>query len=98
MAGAVQMTRQRQIETYAKGNGEPCDEPLTETAGCGNRDELKWCQLSNWSPWSTCPVACGGGQQERVRHLRTQSNCFPMAREDLKEVRGCNLDSCGFSG
>lgn len=96
--GTVQMTRQRQIETYAKGDGEACDAPLTETAGCENRDDLKWCDISFWSPWSTCPVACGGGQQMRVRHLRSQSNCFPMAREDLKEIRGCNTDSCNFDG
>jgi len=96
--GTVQMTRQRQIETYAKGDGKPCDAPLTETSGCSNRDNTQWCDISGWSSWSTCPVACGGGQQMRVRHLRSQTNCFPMAREDLKEIRGCNTDSCNYNG
>ena len=36
------MTRQRQIERYAQGDGEACHAPLTETAGCENRDDLRW--------------------------------------------------------
>ena len=25
-----------------QGDGEPCDAPLTETAGCSNRDDTQW--------------------------------------------------------
>ncbi|CAE7927083.1 SPON1 [Symbiodinium necroappetens] len=92
--GAKQMTRQRRIETYAEGDGEPCDAPLTETAGCDDRDTLQWCSTTEWSQWTACPVACGGGQQQRSRHLSGESSCIPMAKQDLKEVRGCNVESC----
>ncbi|CAE7490085.1 adt-1 [Symbiodinium sp. CCMP2592] len=92
--GARQMTRQRRIETYAEGDGDPCDSPLTETAGCDDRDTLQWCSTTEWSQWTACPVACGGGQQQRSRHLSGESSCIPMAKQDLKEVRGCNVESC----
>ena len=32
----------RSDEAWPQGDGEPCDSPLTETAGCDDRDTLQW--------------------------------------------------------
>lgn len=92
-AGATQMTRERRVETYAQGKGKKCHGPMTEMGGCDETDQ-SWCSFSEWTEWSTCPVACGGGQQTRTRHMKGDRNCIPLSRADLKEITGCNTDSC----
>ncbi|CAE7338398.1 unnamed protein product [Symbiodinium natans] len=60
--GALQMTRQRRIETYAEGDGEPCDAPLTETAGCADRDSLQWYPGLSYSQ-----LRCGASSCKSLR-------------------------------
>eukprot|EP00931_Biecheleriopsis_adriatica_P068777 TRINITY_DN4268_c1_g1_i1.p1 TRINITY_DN4268_c1_g1~~TRINITY_DN4268_c1_g1_i1.p1 ORF type:complete len:2284 (+),score=382.55 TRINITY_DN4268_c1_g1_i1:32-6853(+) len=95
--GATQMTRARKVLHYAQGQGTPCDAPLTEMAGCSESADSNWCVYTDWATWSTCPVACGGGQQQRSRSLTGNANCRPMALVDLKELRACNTDSCDLA-
>ncbi|CAE8688800.1 unnamed protein product [Polarella glacialis] len=92
--GSSQQNRERSILAHAQGNGKRCEDSLSQTVGCTKMGGVPWCEFTEWAEWGSCPVACGGGQQERTRHMTGDRDCIPLASADLKEVRGCNMDSC----
>ncbi|CAE8602539.1 unnamed protein product, partial [Polarella glacialis] len=92
--GSSQQNRERSILAHAQGNGKRCEDSLSQTVGCTKMGGVPWCEFTKWEEWGSCPVACGGGQQERTRHMTGDRDCIPLASADLKEVRGCNMDSC----
>ncbi|XP_067942024.1 coadhesin-like [Watersipora subatra] len=48
-----------------------------------------------WTPWSTCPVSCGGGSQERFRDC-FDGNLCSLGR--LTENRNCGTSRCPVHG
>jgi hypothetical protein len=51
------------------------------------------CSYSEWSPFSTCPVLCGGGTIRRSRSLLDVWPCH--SAQDEVEAIACNQDPCG---
>lgn len=47
------------------------------------------CKIGPWSSWTDCTKQCGGGVQERVRHVRKKGKCRP-----IRENRMCNEQPC----
>ena len=82
-------SRSRQQESSASCGGAPCPD-LHETRHCyGNtpRD----CQVSAWSPWSSCSAAqCGQqGSQSKSRTQISSSACGGAQCPNLHETRLC---------
>lgn len=101
-------SRSRHIETYPSAGGKGCDGSLKEITSCNvgpdHCVELKEeehlavpidCELTDYSPWSSCSVSCGGGNQERSREIRVEpSNTGLPCKDTLSEIRSCNEDDC----
>ena len=52
------------------------------------------CQVSDWSDWSKCDVACGIGTSSRTREvLRPESNGGRQC-PSLEESRSCRATKC----
>lgn len=52
------------------------------------------CIVSEWSEWSDCSAACGGGTQTRTRTVVTPPSGGGVACPELEESRSCNEDPC----
>ena len=52
---------------------------------------------TQWTEWSKCSVACGGGEQVREREivLGVGPSCFKQ--QDL-QMKACNIDECPLPG
>jgi len=98
----LQRSRDRFVATDAAHGGRPCEGPLTLTEPCGVREEPVDCELGEWMAWSGCSQECGGGQQLRIRSIKTQALrggklCGVGADSDsrvLQWTRSCNTQSC----
>ncbi|CAD7947263.1 unnamed protein product [Amoebophrya sp. A120] len=70
---------------------------LTENRDCGNGPCLRPvdCKLSDWTPWDSCSVDCGGGVKSRSREVVREpehggADCVGV----LSEQDQCNLQAC----
>eukprot|EP00927_Polykrikos_kofoidii_P046142 TRINITY_DN40342_c0_g1_i1.p1 TRINITY_DN40342_c0_g1~~TRINITY_DN40342_c0_g1_i1.p1 ORF type:complete len:1783 (+),score=246.39 TRINITY_DN40342_c0_g1_i1:177-5525(+) len=57
--------RHRVIAYYAVGGGAQCEGPEVQAVPCSahcDEGPAMDCEHSPWTPWSACPVTCGGGQ------------------------------------
>ena len=89
-SGTRQRSRTVQMHPNCGGTGCP---PLLDTAPCQG-PSLVDCQLSSWSTWSTCSVACGGSQAS-TRHIITNEQCGGTpCSSTLSKRRPCNLTHC----
>lgn len=54
------------------------------------------CLLSDWSAWGECSASCGGGEQERTRHVLVKGeNGGRLCDDSLRETRGnCSAAQC----
>ncbi|XP_013383271.1 uncharacterized protein LOC106153735 isoform X14 [Lingula anatina] len=89
-----------------------CDNPAPANGGTtcpGNRIDTQNCSITgcpadgnwgSWTPWSSCPVTCGGGTQTRTRQCDNPapSNggnpCFGSGSESQQ----CNTQGCPVNG
>jgi hypothetical protein len=89
--------RIRRINTRAQHGGNVCG-PETESVSCGVSECDKDCTLAEWSRWSTCSKACGGGFEERARRVIVPSSGLGRCDADDSEYRlqykRCNTDKC----
>lgn len=94
--GGVQM-RIRSLVVKPKNGGKAC-EPLQESRPCNSGSCDQSCQLSDWTPWSACSQACGGGFQDKRRKVLTPARAggscpkYGDARRFLREP--CNSQKC----
>lgn len=52
------------------------------------------CQVSDWSTWSTCSNACGGGEQTRTRTVVTTPGLGGVLCPATSETQPCNPQLC----
>lgn len=93
--------RSRQVLTRPKYDGEPCGD-LTETEACNMQSCDVDCDLEEWSPYSTCSKACGGGTMDSRRNVKVaaqgRGKC-PMANDPHRLMRhSCNEQPCPRTG
>lgn len=96
--GAIQKTRNRQIENPPSGGGR-CSYHLKELGKCeGFQHAPTPCMISAWSVWTSCTASCGGGQQTRERRqVQQPENGGGCDLQPLKEIHPCNLNACDLS-
>jgi len=87
----------RNIMTKPKNGGTQCN-TVEDTRGCNTVSCDRNCWLQRWTDWSPCSVACGGGFQEKFRHvlrpIRGQGKC-PGAKNSARlRNQQCNQQDC----
>jgi len=87
----------RNIMTKPKNGGTQCN-TVEDTRGCNTASCDRNCALARWTDWSPCDVACGGGWQQKYRHvlipIRGQGRC-PMAKSSQRfRKQQCNQQDC----
>jgi hypothetical protein len=94
--GGVQQET-RAIITKPKNGGEQCDSVAAERS-CNTGSCDRDCTLVDWTEWSPCSMACGGGSQDRVRNvaipIRGGGKCPRKKNPDRLEERSCNVQDC----
>ena len=85
-------TRTRTVITPAS-NGGTCPE-LSETRACNEQPCPVDCVVSDWSEWSTCTKACGGGIQTRTRTVITPAMYGGRPCPTLSDTMVCNAQPC----
>jgi len=94
--GGVQQ-RTRNVLTRANWGGEACPQ-LLEARVCNNVDCIGDCDLADWSPWSTCDKACGGGSAKRYKEVVKEAapggNCPAEDAPERLQLQACNEQSC----
>eukprot|EP01012_Entosiphon_sulcatum_P049575 TRINITY_DN6820_c0_g1_i6.p1 TRINITY_DN6820_c0_g1~~TRINITY_DN6820_c0_g1_i6.p1 ORF type:complete len:7637 (+),score=112.47 TRINITY_DN6820_c0_g1_i6:5459-28369(+) len=87
--------RVRTVTTQAAFNGTACSVHLVEQRPCNEHPCPINCVLSDWSGWSDCSQACGGGLQTNVRFVITPAaNGGKQCPEDVVQQRHCNQQAC----
>jgi hypothetical protein len=88
------MSRTRAVIVPAGNGGAECPE-LSEVRVCNAQGCAQDCQVSQWSDWSDCTKACGGGQQARSRNVTTYPSTQGRPCPALREATSCNNALCG---
>jgi len=87
----------RSIVTKPMNGGEYCN-TQEETEACNTMSCDRDCTLADWTPWSPCSVACGGGIQERVKHVvipvRGFGKCPKEQGPERFAEQECNQQAC----
>jgi Spondin-like TSP1 domain/Thrombospondin type 1 domain len=87
-------TRARSVDIDAMHGGAVCPAPMAESRPCNERPCPVDCKVSEWSAWSACSAACGGGTQTRSRTVETDTAHGGDACPELTESRVCNSNPC----
>jgi len=91
----LQATRTRSPKQEARGAGLPCSGAVKESGDCP-RKHSRDCVMSDWAPWGSCGVTCGGGQRFRTREVleEAQPGGVPCSG-DTHETQTCSEEvSC----
>jgi len=89
--------RSRNVLVEMQHGGEACDETEEEEVCNGQACDAD-CVLADWSPWSTCNQACGGGNRGRTKSIATPALGSGECPGEEDEVRmmfePCNTFDC----
>lgn len=90
--------RTRSVLQQARFGGGVCD-AATETQPCNTESCVRDCDLKHWTSWGPCSAVCGGGVQERHRHVRGEplegAGVCPSRWSPRRfNARTCNIQSC----
>jgi len=90
--------RRRGVETYAVCGGKLCNGDAIVSRPCSplckNLGTIAECGYSEWTPWSGCPVTCGGGHQQRYRSVLVHSSGGGAPCDKVEEDRNCETLHC----
>jgi len=94
--GGVQ-SHTRNIMMKPKNGGEQCN-TVEEARACNTESCDRDCRLAQWTKFSPCSMACGGGLQERRKHVslptRGEGKC-PRSDSYMRyKQRSCNTQPC----
>lgn len=95
--GTGQRHRSRGVLHTRSVDGVGCNMQLSQVSDCiqtvcPSAD----CLWGLWSEWSVCSTSCGGGHQNRMRHISqmpTKGGKFCTV-QDKDEMRPCNTQKC----
>jgi len=94
--GGVQ-GKTRSVLTKPKNGGMGCDS-VQEERSCNTGSCDRNCKLSEWSSFSPCSMACGGGFTERTKKvvipIRGQGKCPKKKSARRYEKEKCNTQKC----
>jgi len=87
----------RSIQMKPKNGGAPCN-TVEEARACNSQSCDRDCKLQKWTKWAPCSVACGGGFQEKVRHVliptRGEGKCPKPESAFRYSKQMCNTQDC----
>jgi hypothetical protein len=90
-------SKTRSLLVKPKNGGIACN-TAEETEACNTMSCDRDCKLAQWTPWEPCSVACGGGFQNRYKHVLIPTRGFGKCpREDGFErfaEQKCNIQPC----
>merc|ERR1719387_2271026 len=90
--GGGEMFLTRDVVTEARG-GAACP-PLLEKVACNTQACPIDCVMGEWSGYSGCSAACGGGVKSRSRIPMTEAENGGLPCEDGSEQVPCNVEAC----
>jgi len=94
--GGVQ-SKTRSILVKTKHGGMACN-TAEESQPCNTQSCDRDCSLAAWTDYSPCSVACGGGFQEKFRHvaipIRGDGKCPSQSSRFRYHTRRCNKFDC----
>merc|ERR1719181_2320791 len=89
--------RTRSVLTKAKNGGRACD-TVQEEQPCNTGSCDRDCSLDDWTEWTPCSMACGGGITEHIRKvlipIRGEGMCPTAKSVDRFGEKGCNVHDC----
>jgi hypothetical protein len=88
--GTQQLTRT--ISVYPIG-GSVCP-PLAATQSCNEDSCPVDCVLEDWTPWSGCSAACGGGVRSKSREVKVTPEHGGDPCGETSKTETCNLQAC----
>jgi hypothetical protein len=90
--GGGEMHLTRDVITESRG-GAACP-PLLEKVACNTQACPIDCVMGEWSGFSGCSAACGGGVKSRSRNPLTEAENGGLPCEDGSEQVPCNVEAC----
>lgn len=79
-------------------NGGLACNSVEEEESCNTESCYRDCSLADWTSWSPCSMACGGGWQNRVKHvlipIRGAGKCPTETNPERYEKQQCNTHPC----
>lgn len=85
--------RSRTVVSHAESGGYACPS-LTEDTPCGEYPCPVHCEVNPWSVWSECTRACGIGNKNRARTVKTAGAYGGQECPSLTAYKLCNIFSC----
>jgi len=87
----------RSLLVKPKNGGTACNTG-EETEACNTMSCDRDCTLAPWTPWTPCSVACGGGFQDRAKHVLIPTRGFGKCPKEQGPARfqeqECNVQDC----
>jgi len=95
--GGGTKSRTRSILVKPMNGGMSCN-TVIETVPCNTQSCDRDCSLAEWTPWTPCAVACGGGFKEKFRHvtvpIRGNGECPKPGSTWRRQMEVCNSHEC----
>jgi hypothetical protein len=89
--------RTRSVLTKAKNGGKACD-TVQEEESCNTGSCDRNCELDDWTSWSPCSMACGGGTTTRLKKVviptRGRGLCPREKSRRRFAMDECNTHEC----
>jgi Spondin-like TSP1 domain len=93
VCGGGLQTRTGTIVTKPAFGGQACP-PLVEIQDCNSQACPPVDCVVEWTDWTPCSVACGGGLQSRTRTVVTEPANGGQECPPLVETQACNTQAC----
>jgi hypothetical protein len=90
--GGGTQTLTRTISVYPVG-GAVCP-PLSATQSCNEDSCPVDCVLEDWTAWSACSAACGGGVRSKTREVTTTPEHGGDPCGETSKTEACNIQAC----
>jgi len=91
------MQRERPVTVEPANGGEACEQ-TSDTQSCNIGSCDVDCVLADWSEWSACSKACGGGVSFRTKEIATKAHgmgkCWEPTDQERFDQKMCDWTPC----